>query len=521
MQWKILFLLAPSVALASLRVDSSPREVVVEWNDNNATELSRPIDAGVPDLPFWTRLLAVPPGHRAVLAETGGEETLTVARESVLPVAARRHCGGPPAARDEVAFENAPSARSIELGKPTYAGPLLVVPLTLRPVRLSRTRGYVRRVKRLFARVRFEKVSSAPSRVSVSSESHEVYGHLTLNRAPWLVAGRAPVDLMIVHPDFQNELSLIRWIQLKEELGREVRIRYLAPADTKAVHDLLKTEYAASKPTHTVFVGSIDKIPSFKKGSYWSDFPYTLLDSGNYPDVSLGRLPVRNPAELKQFLDKILARERSPRDDGKVLVTSGYETGWCHKNLAFIQENIFNKSPLPLSVTKLYASEGKKTDAIIDGYNADPNFIVYDGHGDQSSMTEIPLAISHMSRLKNKVFPILFDIACLNSYWPSGGANSNNFAHSLATLADAGVAGILAASSNSNGHDLFRNIFRAFIYDDKQPATPHHKLNEIGSAVLFGKLKYLEENGGGGSALEDCQMFYYHGDPATTLFSGT
>src|SRR5690606_36458985 len=136
----------------------------------------------------------------------------------------------------------------------------------------------------------------------------------------------------------------------------------------------------AHRPTHTVFVGSIDKIPAFKKGSYWSDFPYTLLDSGNYPDLSLGRLAARDGNELKRMIEKILARERNPRDDGKVLVTSGYETGWCHKNLAFIQGNIFDKSPVPLSITKLYASEGKKTDAVIDAYNADPNFIVYDGH---------------------------------------------------------------------------------------------------------------------------------------------
>jgi hypothetical protein len=518
MRWLCVFLAASSAAWGAVRVKDSGGEVRVVWEEGGAASLSSPSDSGAPDLPFWSRLLAVPSGHEARLVETGGSETVRVTRESVLPVAARRHCGGPPAARDDVAFERAKTLPLVELGEESYAGPIRVVPLTLRPYRLHEKPGLVRKARKVWATVRFVPVAE-PKR-SAAAGDYAVYANLTVNKVTGLVARSRPLDLILVHEDFKNETSLLRWIQLKEEQGRDVRIRYFKPSSTSDVQSLIKNEYGGGeRPTHTVLVGSLDKIPAFRKGSYWSDFPYTLLDSGNLPDLSLGRLPVRSGAELASFLDKIIARERNPRDDGKVLVTSGYETGWCHKNLAFIQSNIFDKSPIPLTITKLYATEGKKTDAVVGGYNADPNFIVYDGHGDQSSMTEIPLAISHMSRLKNRVFPILFDIACLNSYWPSGGASSQNFAHSLATLTDAGVAGILAASSNSNGHDLFRYMFRAFVYDDKTPASPLHKINEIGSVVLYGKLKYLEENGGGGDALSDSQMFFYHGDPASTLFT--
>jgi len=44
---------------------------------------------------------------------------------------------------------------------------------------------------------------------------------------------------------------------------------------------------------------------------------------------------------------------------------------------------------------------GAKQAEVVAGYNENPNFIVYDGHGNQQGMTELPLVISDLDKLRN------------------------------------------------------------------------------------------------------------------------
>ena len=97
-RWLLFFVISHG-ALAAMRVTTSLHEVHVDWEEGDRTELTDALDPGAPDLPHWSRLLAVPPGHRAELVDIGGIETVTEVRGPVVPVAARRHCGGPPPPR--------------------------------------------------------------------------------------------------------------------------------------------------------------------------------------------------------------------------------------------------------------------------------------------------------------------------------------------------------------------------------------------------------------------------------------
>ena len=481
--------------------------------------------SGSPSLPRLSRLVAVPPGRIAVLGDVTADDESLPTRFPPSPVPElRRHCGG---SRNEArpspaAYAAAHATPPARLSVTSHAGPVRAALLTLSPVRTTADGGLVFS-RRLTARIHFVPAESPapPVGSGVDDATARLLHAVFLNPAA-AVAAISPSprrrDLILAGPAYAEPIGLL--VRFKRAQGREVDLRILARPTVDQVQGILREAYASSSPpSHTLLVGSIDEIPSFRRGSYWSDYPYTLLDAGNYPDLSIARLPAHGPDELGRAIAKIIRRESAPRDDWAFLVTSGYETGWCHVNLKFIMEKLFPGSSVPIRVTKLYASEGAKTDRVIEGYNANPNVIVYDGHGNAQGMTEIPLLIDHLQRLRNTVPPLVFDIACLNSYWPTSGASARNFADSILTVADHGPAGILAASSNSGGHDLFRHVFRGAIYDEQSPSEPHHRLNEVGTAVLYGKLKYLEQLHGSADALADNQMFYYHGDPASTVFT--
>lgn len=486
---------------------------------------------GAPKIPSFSTFVAIPKGHTAVL-KTGLAKTRNLSLKTSLPTQQRRrtHCTG---SSEKVAASplltlKAASDPIASIEEISYAGPLKVALVKMRPVRVSSKAKTLRYSPEINFEIQFvpeKNPTSAPvNPTGLSKRSQKLFRSILRKeqRGDFLnTSTRADVELLIVSQSYDDDPTLAWFIQHKHSMGKQLQIEYVSSPSKEQIKAIIKKAYESKfAPNHTLFIGSIDQIPSFRRSSYWSDFPYALLDQGNYPDISVGRMPARNATELKQIVQKVIARENTQKDDHKILVTSGYETSWCHKNLAFIKDKIFDRSENPFDYTSKYASNGHKTDSIIDSYNDNPNIIVYDGHGNTQGMTEIPLSISHISRLKNSTYPIIFDIACLNSYWPSSGAGSENFAAKMISADKAGPAGILAASHNSNGHDLFRHMFRSFIYDELEQ-THFHRVNEIGSVMLRGKLKYLEQNGGSGSALNDSYMFYYHGDPGTFIYSET
>ena len=480
---------------------------------------------GGPSLPTQSRWLALPAGHAIGLGEV---EIDSVIKECDHPVdfegRKRTHCTSPQraVAADELIYED-PDPEMVELSLPTQAGALTLVKLTLNPVRRESARqlSVLRKVK---IRIAYRPLTTAEEGfrgVWISQAEQIFFKGLVLNPevVPDAVRSDRRVDLLISPAKFATALEPL--IHFKEGQGREVRLRIVKEkASPASVKELIAKEYGAGvTPSHTLIVGSIDDVASFKKSAdYWSDYGYSLLDEGNLPDLSLGRLPARTPEELGQLIDKVIQRETAPRDDSSVVLTSGEETNWCQVNLNYIRDHILKRGLLPLKITKLYSTEGATTAKVVAAYNANPNLIIYDGHGNSNGMIELPLVIKNLPELKNTSYPLIFDIACLNAYWPPSGAKTKNFADSIVLLRQSGAAGILASSSFSGGHELFKSIFRASVFDELNAPLPFHNLNEVGDAIRFAKIKYLAAGAENAQTLADNEMFYYLGDPASTIF---
>ena len=224
------------------------------------------------------------------------------------------------------------------------------------------------------------------------------------------------------------------------------------------VKNIIRNAYASEAVTNTLLVGSIDQIPSYRRSGIWTDLDYTLLDGGSVPDLAMGRLPARTPEELQNMITKLIRRAEEPRNRESFLLTAGRDASLgCPANVDRIGR-ILEDNRSDVEITKLYRLNGATQEEIIAAYNDNPNIVVYDGHGNQDGMTEIPFLMAHLDRLTNDTYPIILDIACLNAHWPSNGAARRNFAESILAYPERGAAGIVAAGGNSGGHSFFRDM---------------------------------------------------------------
>lgn len=321
---------------------------------------------------------------------------------------------------------------------------------------------------------------------------------------------RKALDLVIAHKSYQ--IPLKDYLDKKRALGRDVKEYYLENATTKAVKDIIEAEYkSATPPSTTLLVGSIAQIPSYKdNGATWSDYNYALVGADAIPDVALGRIPAQNEAELKNMIAKLLSREQEVLKYKDVLLTAGKDTSMgCPANVTKVG-NKLKDGYKDASLIKKYRTE-VSTQAVIDAYNADPNVLFYDGHGNKTSMIEVPLSISTMDQLTNRKNYLILDIACLNANWSSSGPQSRNFAESILLRPNSGAAGILASGGSGWGHEFFQTIGelmgKARSTNDPDPA-----LNQVGRVILLAKIKH---------GAQDRTYWNYYGDPATSVWEST
>jgi hypothetical protein len=522
----ILELSAPEIKARAVSLGSQSFTELTAPGFTNLGEL------GAPALPVATRIIAIPQNTRPVVTVISKKETpLPLKDKIVFQGPMRRHCSNDhlKASFDEVKYLASKTRAAVELSEASFIGPVQSAFLSYVPVHFEpKSQNNASIASKMVIRVDFVKTKHRSPKPPVNPQALTdkdffMYRSLFLNKGFFATltrqARKSAATLIITPSIYQQALGPL--VQFKESTGREVVIKVLDRPTTADVKSVIAAAYqSAMPPSHTVIVGSIDQIPSYRFNGFWTDYTYSLLDAGTLPDISIGRLPARTATELEQLIAKIIHREKTPRNEGSFLVTSGFETDWCQENLGFIMAQIFENSRFALQINKMYASDGFRTAAVVNGFNSNPNVIVYDGHGDERGMTEIPLYFSHFDQLKNHgTYPLIFDIACENTSWPSSGAGSaRNFGDSVTVLKEAGAAGIVTSSFFSGGHDLFRHMFRASVYDERDSREPYHDITNMGTIVLWGKIKYLEQYGGDQEALADNYMFYYLGDPESTLF---
>lgn len=497
-----------------------PTKQVVYRDGARYLELSVPSlssfeEAGVPGVPFREFLLHIPEGTEL---EYSVKERSPFKAESLLydiafPEREPIHSALPRfAKRNVAAYQNIYGRELVQVVELDFAGRDKLARIRLWPFWYDARKRQLVFTEDFTVRFSFSKSQARGSSEAVVPHSNLHLAVLlsenqgALERA-WFEGAKGK-DLIIAHTAYQNDLFQL--LEYKNGIGRPVKTVFVEGKSAKDIKALIAAEYqSAEPPTQTLLIGNNSQIPSFSGSgdNTWTDYPYQKLGNGSLPDTSLGRLPVSTVDELRIVIEKIIGREIELRNMNDILLTAGSDTGLgCPANVTKVGDKIKAASS-SINIIKKYKTN-VSTSEVIAGYNGNPNFIVYDGHGNRQGMTEIPLMISDLNQLTNKSFPILLDIACLNANWSSS-AGWKNFTSSILTLAEHGVAGIMASGGSGMGHTFFQSIGE--LMAKAHPANPvDPRMGEIGNVILAAKIKHNEQ---------DRSYWNYYGDPASSVWA--
>ncbi len=469
-------------------------------------------EPGAPEIPYLTARVLIPPGmdFQYTVEELARPKRLSLRNEIAFAQKLPVHATDRFASREVKAYERTYGESTVEVEEIGYAASDKIAFLKIWPVRYDPMNAA------LIVRPKFRiHVAFVPDRsegrAPISDTRNSLARYIVVNpkRAPKR-QNNSRVDLLIAHKGYQ--LDLFRWIEFKLSRGRKVREYYVEGKSAQEIKQIIQTEYqSAEPPTETILVGNPALIPSFHGSgeNYWTDYDYQLLGNDSIPDIALGRVPAANSEELRNFIDKAIAREVEPRDVRQILLTAGEDTSFgCPQNVTKVGENVKAQAS-DVVLTKRYRTD-VGTSEVIAGYNANPNLIVYDGHGDREGMQEIPLTLSSLNKLINSAFPIIFDIACLNANWSSS-ANWVNFTTGVLFQSVHGAAGIMSSGGSGDGHKFFRDIGDIMGKARKNLANDT-KMNEVAQVILAAKIL---------NGQQDRAFWNYYGDPASSVWEAS
>lgn len=473
-------------------------------------------EPGFPEVPFTLLQVAVPNGMQLVLAQTvtGAPKIYTLASELAYQDVNPSHAFSLHGVeQNRLAYRENYGERLAEVLDVSYAGSVKLATIKFMPVRYEAQSRQLQVTERFEVEIIFQPEEAAWTDPPVGGIPQGAAISVVAN--PRLLqsdfATNTKVDLVIAHTSLREALA--PYIAFKRAtMGREVREHYITEMTAQEIKEIIAAEYRVdSPPTQTLLVGNIEHIPSWRGtgDNTWTDFPYSTLDSGSVPDISLGRVPAHDETELSAFVDKAMDRELADRNVEDVLLTAGRDTRLgCPTNVIRVGQK-FATSNNAVNEIRQLRSNGASTSDVIAAYNESPNLIVYDGHGDRYGMQEIPLLMSNLDRLENSSYSIILDIACLNASW-RGGAYQRNFAESILLMRGAGAAGLLASGGSGYGHDFFQSIAEIMAAGRRDMLDNQETLmNEIGQTILAAKIRH---------GAQDRSFWNYYGDPASSVW---
>ena len=159
-----------------------------------------------------------------------------------------------------------------------------------------------------------------------------------------------PVKMLVIcYSGFKNNSALTSWLQWKLQKGYYVDIYYTDETGTTAsnIASFIKTKYNASVSagnayTYLITIGDTGQVPQYmtKTVSYAcaSDLGYSSVNfssstSNYFPDMYYSRISVENTTHLANYINKVLTYEKYEMTDGgnylnNVILVGGWDSSW-------------------------------------------------------------------------------------------------------------------------------------------------------------------------------------------------
>lgn len=303
---------------------------------------------------------------------------------------------------------------------------------------------------------------------------------------------------------------------------------------------------------------------------YPSDYDLSCKSNMGTPQIAVGRIPSGNLSELSSILNKIISYQRLPLFGGKALHCANFEDenkrdGYedyldvraCEEIKTFIEDLGFNVSRVyyaDSSVVPLYYNRGYNGGAlpsellkpafpwdgnkyqIINEFNANPNIVLYSGHGSPRMWDLLKFSTAEVPMLSNTIHPIVLSMACLTGKYVNFIDATNyspltNLAYYLLKSIVGGASAVVAATEEVKS-DL-TEIWTMCLYDsffpgnNFNPMLGNHYINHspnsyrysIGLAMLNASSKFRKTYSGP-VVYDLLSALHCFGDPSTELYTG-
>jgi hypothetical protein len=278
----------------------------------------------------------------------------------------------------------------------------------------------------------------------------------------------------------------------------------------------------ASSPDYVLLVGDTDTVPNWIGGGTGTpntDLPYACMDGGDdwYPDLAIGRFPVRNTDQLAAIVDKTLYYENGVYDDPLYKMRAVFMASTDNYTVSegthnWVIDNYMD--PNGYTSDKLYTyTYNATTQDVHDSFNDGRFFGVYSGHGGSTSWADgPPFSQTDVNNLMNlNEYPVVFSFACVTGSYHL----TECFTETWIRAEDKGAVGIYGSSVNSywTEDDVLEKRLFDSIFDEDDDVPP--RLGPVWNDTL---MRYLAQMGSGGTTRRYFEMYNLMGDPALLYF---
>ncbi|MBR5725169.1 MAG: hypothetical protein IKX56_00375, partial [Muribaculaceae bacterium] len=335
-------------------------------------------NVGEPQLPMFTRLIAIPTGATPIVMVGSHSETeYTLSDYGIGTVSAMQA----PIRKNvepntvEYAFSEAAYGRNSYNDDPiamvevlgTMRG-ITLGRLIVQPVRYNPVAGTVKVFNDIEVNVDFQNGDAeSTSRMFKSTANvafQSVYDQIF--NVDMLMGGNSkdaytdhpdlyntPVKMLVIcYSGFQGNAALNSWLQWKLQKGYYVDIYYTTETGTSAsaIASFIRTKYNASVSagnayTYLIVIGDTGQVPQYMTknidssiGNCASDLGYASVNfssstSNYFPDMYYSRISVENTTHLTNYMNKVLTYEKYEFTDGgnylnNVILVGGWDSNW-------------------------------------------------------------------------------------------------------------------------------------------------------------------------------------------------
>jgi len=478
---------------------------------------------GKPALPVVRRLFLAPIGAEVSVEASRGQAVIIDVGQKLMPVQppveklpgaidrAVFQLDAKEYARNEYGSENCVVIEEVGIVR----GHRLFL-LEMRPVSYNPVAGKIKFWPKLSAEVSFKGGRKAPD-----SPLSVVQGLDGIVINPQMAPDDAKVSanyLIVVASIFETAIE--PFATAKQAQGYTVTTYPVSPGTSSTtIKGYIQSLWGtADAPDYILLVGDTDTIPNWVgggEGSPSTDLQYACMDVGDdwYPDIAVGRFPVRSTSQLADVIDKTLAFEDGLYADNDYLARAVFMASEDNYSITegthnWVIDNYM--TPYEIASDKLYShTYNATTQQVRDAFNNGRLYGVYSGHGGEYYWADGPVFYqSDVEGLTNAdLYPFVFSFACVTGTFTLQECFTETW---LLTVGNGAVA-IYGSSVNSywtEDDQLERSLFQTLFDDD---------IREIAPCWNAALMRYLAVMGTGQTTRRYFEMYNLMGDPSAYI----